>query len=182
MLLNVLKAKCNLLRIEDTLIRINVRSDAEEMGVDIKWALQRRRAYLDNVVESIQEVMTSLISTNLAGATELELSLIRGYMGEANKTASKYKTQGKLFRTDNKNGITDDMIARAKEYPIKELLSSPVRRNTTHCIAHNDSDPSMGIKNNRVKCFVCGFKGDAIDVAMKINNLDFKSAVKTLIA
>lgn len=181
MLLNILKAKINLMTIKGTQLKVNVRHMAGEMGVDFKWALERRRAYLDDVVRSIEGSMASTLAANLAGANELELVLINNYISEANEVINKLKTHGKGLKAENRNGITNEMIQKAKGYPIAELLPNPVRRNVTNCIAHDDAHPSMGIKDNRAYCYVCGFKGDTIDVAMQLNHIDFRGAVKTLI-
>lgn len=32
------------------------------------------------------------------------------------------------------------------------------------CFAHNDNNPSMSFKNDRVKCFACGWSGDVFDL------------------
>ncbi len=77
------------------------------------------------------------------------------------------------------NTITPEMILHAREYPITELLNWSGKGNIK-CIAHEDRHPSMGIKNNRARCFACGFSGDAIDIKMKIENIDFVNAVKSL--
>ncbi len=173
MLLDVLKPKLNLMMTEDALIRMNVESEAGKMGVDFKWALERRRIYLADVIKGIREEMTNTLATNLAGANELELVLIKDYVSKANETINKFEMEGRIFKADNRNGVTDDMIQKAKDYPIEELLTNPIRRNVTNCIAHKDDHPSMGIKNNRVHCFACGFSGSTIDVAMMVHGIDF---------
>lgn len=84
------------------------------------------------------------------------------------------EAEGKL-----KNSITPDMIIRAREYPITELLGGEQRGNYL-CINHQEKHPSMGVKNNRVRCFTCSFSGDSIDVKMLLDNCDFTEAVRRL--
>jgi len=78
-----------------------------------------------------------------------------------------------------KQGITPDMILRAREYPITEILGYKGRGNML-CIVHQEKHPSMSIKNNRVKCFGCGWRGDSIDCYMILHNVSFVEAVKAL--
>ena len=79
-----------------------------------------------------------------------------------------------------KNEITPFMVERAKEYPVENLLF--VVKGLTKCISgeHEDKRPSMNVRNNKVRCFACGFHGDSIDVAMRINGWSFHEAVKNL--
>lgn len=79
-----------------------------------------------------------------------------------------------------KNTITPEMIIRAREYPITGLLGGSKRGNYL-CINHAEKHPSMGVKNNRARCFSCGWSGDSIDTAMLLWNCDFVEAVRGLI-
>lgn len=89
-------------------------------------------------------------------------------------------------KTAPKHGqITDQMIERARETPIKELWESlvgQVRHRQGHCPFHDDQNPSVSVgKYNRYNCFGCGAKGSTIDLVMNINNLKFIDAVKFLL-
>lgn len=82
-----------------------------------------------------------------------------------------------------KNKITPTDIERAKEVPIETLLEIN-RTGFAHCPFHTEKTPSLKVyKNqNRWYCFgACGQGGDVIDMFMKINNCDFKTAVKKLV-
>lgn len=86
----------------------------------------------------------------------------------------------------SKQSITDEDIARAKEYPIEELFTQltaqEVRRGMTTCIFHPDKTASMSLKkHNRFHCFGCDAKGSTIDLYMKLNNVDFLTAVRAII-
>lgn len=71
-------------------------------------------------------------------------------------------------------------IQKAKDFPITQLLE--FKHGLTQCIFHNDSNPSMKYyqHQNKVHCFVCNKSFDAIDIFMKINNLNFNEAIKRL--
>lgn len=82
--------------------------------------------------------------------------------------------------------ITDLDIERAREYPIKELwrdlFGDEVKRGNVECPFHDDNQPSMSVgKYNRYKCFGCDASGDTIGLYMKVNGVDFITAVKKLI-
>ena len=75
-------------------------------------------------------------------------------------------------------GITEDTIRVAAEYPIESLIE--VKNKKALCPFHDDHKPSMGIKNNRYRCFSCGASGSAIDLVQKIKGMQFVEAVKFL--
>ena len=74
--------------------------------------------------------------------------------------------------------ITDDMIERARAYPIENLIDA--RCGMALCIFHEDRRPSMYVKNNFVHCFSCGKTADTIDVYRKLHGTTFPEAVKAL--
>lgn len=84
------------------------------------------------------------------------------------------------------NSITDEKIALAKQSPIKDMYSFEKmklinKRIKASCPFHTDTSPSFYIyETNTFHCFSCGLGGSAIDFYMKINNIDFKSAVNAL--
>jgi len=93
------------------------------------------------------------------------------------KLISEFRAE--VFPSRN-DGITDSMIDRAREYPIESLIE--VKRGKARCISgtHEDSRPSMSVKNNRVFCFSCGLNEDVIGVHMKLNDLSFFDSVGRL--
>ncbi len=113
------------------------------------------------------------------------LVLAAAYGGEIEKANEKLKRLTRLWYlyeppTGPTPGlITEEEIARAKEYPIKELVA--VRGKMTKCLWHNDSHPSLYIyPDNHGFCFSCKKYADAIDFAMALQNISFVSAVKWL--
>lgn len=94
---------------------------------------------------------------------------------EVRKIQAEIRT---IVCAEEKNGITPEMIAVAKESPLENLLKT--KKNMALCVNHADKTPSMSIKNNFAYCFSCGYHGDSIDVWMKINNTSFAEAVRFL--
>ncbi len=79
------------------------------------------------------------------------------------------------------NGVTDLMVAKAKEVPISTMLKVNKAKNAS-CVWHNDKNPSMHVYNDhRVYCFPCAKAGDSIDVYMALNKCDFKTAVRAMV-
>lgn len=78
-----------------------------------------------------------------------------------------------------KDRITDDMIRRAREYPFENLMEFN-RNHMAKCPFHEDSDPSMSLKNNRVRCFSCDESWDTIGYLMEKDGMTFVEAVRRL--
>lgn len=81
------------------------------------------------------------------------------------------------------NGLTEEQIQSARDYPVKDLMTTPNHRGQYSCPFHDDSTPSFHIfPNNSWHCFGCGVSGqNAIDYIMKKEHLGFVDAVKFLI-
>lgn len=92
------------------------------------------------------------------------------YIKENSKIKKEYKPD---------ENITDD-IARAKQYPIENLLD--FKHKKTKCLWHNDSNPSLTLfkDTNTCYCFACNKVADSIEVVRKQMNVSFKDAVKWL--
>lgn len=112
----------------------------------------------------------------------IEKSIVSFQIPALEKKADSLKMRIRLLAEaegKTKNSITPDMILRAREYPITELLGGAKRGNYI-CISHTEKHPSMGVKNNMARCFSCGFSGDSIDVKMLLDNCDFIEAIRRL--
>ncbi len=158
----------------------NTRLDAEMMGVDLKWAFERRKLFLENIISCVKNQRQELISF-VAGSSPLDRGVIKKNIDSSKKIIEKYEKEIRLLKpVQSKNGITDEMIQKAKQYPISELITTPVIGNVTNCISHEDKNPSMNIKNNWAFCYVCRFRWDSIAIYMHLNGVDFKTAVKDL--
>jgi len=79
------------------------------------------------------------------------------------------------------NGITPEMIAQARNYPLSEIVEVN-SRGFAHCVNHfPDRHPSLYTKGGFAYCFSCGWQGDSIDITMKLFNLTFVEAVRKLL-
>lgn len=82
--------------------------------------------------------------------------------------------------------LSDEAIAQAKEQPIEQLLSEPLRsvgqRLMGRCPLHEDKTPSFVVykKTNTAWCFGCQQGGDTIKLAQLLHGYSFKEAVNYL--
>ena len=91
-------------------------------------------------------------------------------------------------RLDNKpmpkGHITDEMVARANEYPIEQILAEhgrePDRRGRYKCPYHKDTNPSMTIWKNTVHCWSCGKRDNCIGLLRELTGKAFPITVRTL--
>jgi hypothetical protein len=87
---------------------------------------------------------------------------------------TKPSVKGRIDRSD---------IERAKCVPIQDLYDFLGDRNKKFCPFHRDiKNPNFHIyeKSNRYKCFGCNETGDSISFIMKLQGIDFITAVKKL--
>lgn len=113
------------------------------------------------------------------------------------KTISKIKNYEFRLRNRERTGswepvehsgtIGEDLIRRAKEVPITSLYTGRLKRSGSNlvglCPFHSERGASFYIyqQDNRWTCFgACGTSGDAIDMVMRLQDLDFIGAVKYL--
>lgn len=73
-----------------------------------------------------------------------------------------------------------DEVARAKEYPIGELVKFVAGK--APCLWHNEKTASMHYyaENNHVYCFGCGKSADSIDVLRALRGCSFTEAINFL--
>ena len=159
-----------------------IKEKATDFELPLTRALEKRREYLqDSITRNKKSIMESV--KKLAGSNEFYRGLLNRRMVDDSKVI---KDAGfELRRLDptwrpKKSGLTDEMIERAREYPIKSLLPNPIHHNMTLCPFHKDKNPSMYINSNYVHCFSCNKGWDSIGFAMAMQGFDFKEAVKYL--
>ncbi len=75
--------------------------------------------------------------------------------------------------------VTEYEIAKAREYPIGNLVGE-TKMNKIICPFHEDTKPSMYVKNGWAYCFSCGESCDSIRWMMDVKNYKFFDAVKYL--
>lgn len=98
---------------------------------------------------------------------------IKGY------EASIRLESGRMTESDKKELITDEMIERAREYPIENLIEVG-RNGRAKCIFHQGEDYNMDIRQNFAYCYVCGESGDPIKIYKTIHGVSFREAVLAL--
>lgn len=78
------------------------------------------------------------------------------------------------------NGITDDMIQAAKQYPINQIVE--FMRGKARAFCHDDKVPSAfhGTRNNTLECPVCDKHFDPVSVLMMRDGMSFPAAVRFL--
>lgn len=79
-----------------------------------------------------------------------------------------------------KDDITDEMIERAKDYPVENLVD--IGKAGICCLWHDEKTASMKLtKRNRLRCYgACGKSFDSIDVYRHLHGATFIEAVKAL--
>lgn len=82
-------------------------------------------------------------------------------------------------KRDPRDTITDDMIERAREYPIKNLLEIGYN-GRAKCVFHQGEDFNMDIRKNFAYCYVCGESGDSIKVYRAKHGAEFREAIINL--
>lgn len=82
-----------------------------------------------------------------------------------------------------KNGLTDDEIQQARDFPVEELINTNKVNKMWCCPFHEEKTPSFHIyKDNGWHCFGCQAHGNnAVDYVMKKNKMEFVEAVRFLI-
>lgn len=152
---------------------------AKEFGVDVEWAISRRKAYLNWRIAELKNDQQSALQL-FSGNNELSRFLLLNTLRLLNEEIKRHEMELN-FKNTKGNRITQIDIERARAYPIENLLQN-IKGGKTHCISgtHEDRNPSMDIRNGFVYCYSCGWHGDAIAVYMKTNGVDFITAVKTL--
>ena len=110
--------------------------------------------------------------------------LVKEFYNNAIKKLKKERTN--LYFIENpekiKEGkISQDMIVRAKNFPITELVEVD-DRGFARCVSpeHEDKHASMYCKNNFAHCFSCNYSADVIKLCRDIYNITFVEAVKKL--
>lgn len=149
------------------------------------WIKERRLEYLNNqkaeVEQEIKTIYQRYVDSLHRDSIYPERALIASHLDELERRYRKVSTEIKMLlnrNLANHEGITQEMIERAREFPFENLIE--LKRGKALCPFHEDHHPSMGIKNNRYHCFACGASGDTISFVMNREGLSFIEAVKFL--
>lgn len=95
------------------------------------------------------------------------------------KQLKKCLFENRIKSVNKKDNITEEMIIQAREYPIEDLIEVN-ERGFAICPYHDDTKPSMLVRNGFAYCFSCNTSKDAIALVMDTEKLSFPQAVKKL--
>lgn len=153
---------------------------AKDFGVDVTWAVARRKEYLNQRIAELKTEQNQALQA-FSGNNELNRFLLLDSMRFFNKKIQRLENELRYTGKESSGRITQADIERARQHPIENLLPN-VRNGKTRCISgtHKDSHPSLDVRRNFAYCYSCGFHGDAIFVCMKVDGVDFVTAVKKL--
>ena len=152
------------------------------MNLKKSFALQARQRYLNQMLINIDEEYffyfdwcDGVMDINEHYAL-LQLDRLCKEKSDTMKELARVKNILKPERSD----ITDDMIERAKLYPVDKLID--FTRGKAICFNHDDRAPSMyhATRAQRANCPVCDRSFNAIDILMERDGMNFKAAVKQL--
>lgn len=152
-----------------------IRKAAEEFGISFKLALWHRKRCLASKMESAIAYMEH-------EDCPITLHYLAQDVGKIRLEISKISRElDMLDKPTNADQITDEMIARAKEYPIEKLIDFD-RTGKALAFCHADKTPSLSWwkKGNKATCFPCDKRFDPIDILMIRDGFTFHEAVKRL--
>lgn len=131
---------------------------------------------IDNAIKEGNLVAVLLIKDRY----DEEMKKLRAYERILEEEAPP-KAQSAAGKEKDKDRITPDMIKRAREYPLEDLLNGDLKRGRCACPIHGGKNPiSFEVKNNYARCYSCGWHGDAIAFLMDTQGKDFPDAVRSL--
>src|SRR4030067_3083324 len=123
---------------------------AKGMDVDVGWACERRRAYLNGRINELRGRSNEVVQL-FAGRSELERYLLLDSLRWLNGQVKRFELElHSSNQKPNDERITPADIERARQYPLENLLTN-IRHSKTNCISgsHEDKNPSMDIRNGR---------------------------------
>lgn len=147
------------------------------------WQRERRIEYLMGKME--EEVYHWLCLMDFYDEQKHRDMANRVFLGDRilHSTKAITKIQREIIalkRLNNGNGITDDMIERAREYPFEDLLPALIRGRCKCPIHEGENTMSFSVKNNQGHCFSCHWHGDTIRFLQDTEGLTFQQAVRRL--
>lgn len=136
---------------------------------------------VDALKTAVESCMLALREANQKQRGDYDiLYVLRQYL------LARFDHYTRLLKSWDRTGVSDGpKVVRAKGVPVTQFLIFN-RQGFCKCLWHTDSRPSLFYNKenskfpNTVKCFSCGFKGDVIDVIMKLRGCTFKEAVNEL--
>lgn len=159
---------------------MSITQAAKDFGVDVTWAVVKRKEYLTGEIARLRKEADETVLL-FSGHGELDRYLLLDTLKFLNNKIQRLENELRYTGKESSGRITQADIERARQHPIENLLPN-VRNGKTHCVSggHTDKHPSMDIRNGFAYCYSCGWHGDAIAVFMKIHGVSFVDAVNQL--
>lgn len=142
----------------------------------LEYRTEMRKEFLKTEIDRVREIFFARCKLYAARTDDLT-HWSDMYLDSLHKRLYKLDFEAKAM-VGKKEGITQETIARARQYPLIDLVKA--RGGMTPCIFHTDKHPSMDIRKNYYYCYSCGQTGDVIDFVMKKENLTFEQAITRL--
>ena len=161
---------------------------AEENGIPVPEYLQEWHRFADKRVMELTLDIEELVDAAAEAETEDEASIYLVWVGDLGREMEQIRrdirTAEEMIhppKNQPKDRITDEDIARAKEYPVNQVVEFD-RQGRALAWCHDDHKPSLyyGARKNVAVCPVCGKTFNAVDVLMARDDLSFIEAVKRL--
>lgn len=153
---------------------------AKDFGLDVGWAVSRRKEYLIKETAKLETEQNQLLQA-FSGNNELNRFLLLDSLKWLKNRIQRFANELEHKGRESSGSITQADIEKARQFPLESLLPN-VRNGKTRCISgtHEDKHPSMDVRNGFAYCYSCGFHGDAITICMKVDGVDFVTAIKKL--
>lgn len=150
-----------------------IEAKADEFGMNINQAIGARRSFLYSQIDWFLNVEASVIGWDVVCKPEI-IKLV-------DELVQLQKDIWRKKKPANKDDVTPEMIARAKNYPVHQLVDFG-QSGTATAWCHEDKKPSLTHwkAKNRVSCFPCGKTYDAIDILVQRDGYKFFDAVRYL--
>lgn len=156
-------------------VRESIKEWLDEFTPEEKY--QIRREYLDYALPIAQRNFLDACASWAEQKDKTFSHTALVHIGELEMKLHKLTRDAKILE-GREEGITPELIAKARTYPLTDLLKS--RNGMALCPFHDDKTASMDIRKNFYHCYGCGEQGDVLDYVMKTEWLSFKEAVKRL--
>jgi hypothetical protein len=163
-----------------------IKETASRHGVDPGWAVGRRVMFLQSEMRRLGDELDRLSILRLEDDSALAQALVDRWVDQLNEKIDNLHNELRRLREDERGKvregqITDEMVERAREYPVKELVGFN-RQGKATAWCHPDQNPSLHFMSRvgRAHCFVCDRSFDAIGVLMTRDGMSFADAVREL--
>lgn len=148
-----------------------------------EWAKERRKEFLDaetaQLGQEVSKTYSEYEQSSRADEPLVDRLLILHGVDQKEKVLSqRLRELQSITHCSDGKGIDQSKIDRAREYPLDRLVEAV--KGFIICPLHQDSKPSMWIKNGFGYCFVCTGSLDSIGYLMKVKGLTFPAAVEAL--